>query len=42
MKALLATLLIALSLTFAGCSGGDDATTETPAAEEAPAADAAE
>ena len=34
MKALLATLMIALSVTFAGCSGDDDATDETPAAEE--------
>jgi len=38
MKALLATLMIVLSVTFAGCSGGDDAddaATEEPAAEEA-------
>jgi len=37
MKALLATLMIALSVTFAGCSSddADDAATEEPAAEDA-------
>lgn len=30
MKALFATLLIALSVTFAGCSGGDDAGDAAP------------